>query len=279
MDIDNNCIELPEDLPLFPNRQSFIRDLTGLLQRFNVSLKKTTPEKTPTRTPTRGDSNFDWSTLKTELTLIGGSGRNLNLESCIEADQDSSYFSSPSRGESPTTSLPSKTDILRNNEIVSKVAAIVQRTGVITSISEIEDRNSNTSPDGDMNPETWDPELRKHVEGLVLNSAVRELFLSKMVELLRHYETFVIQPASHSIESWFANREHMQNFDKVGIFSFPSKKKMFIYIVVHIQKVNFVSFIPHSDSGLSWAQCHRADLKQKLIFNTSSAKCNLAGNL
>ena len=49
----------------------------------------------------------------------------------------------------------------------------------------------NTSPDGDLNPETWDPELRKHVEGLVLNSAVRELFLSKMVELLRHYETFV----------------------------------------------------------------------------------------
>ncbi|XP_033629874.1 DENN domain-containing protein 5B-like [Asterias rubens] len=242
VDIDNNCIELPEDLPLFPNRQSFIRDLTGLLQRFNVSLKKTTPEKTPTRTPTRGDSNFDWSTLKTELTLIGGSGRNLNLESCIEADQDSSYFSSPSRGESPTTSLPSKTDILRNNEIVSKVAAIVQRTGVITSISEIEDRNSNTSPDGDMNPETWDPELRKHVEGLVLNSAVRELFLSKMVELLRHYETFVIQPASHSIESWFANREHMQNFDKAAFLSDqPEAYLPFLFPFVETQM--FATFV------------------------------------
>ncbi|XP_022111708.1 DENN domain-containing protein 5A-like [Acanthaster planci] len=243
VDIDNNCIDLPEDLPLFPNRHRVVHDLINLLQRYNVSPRPLS-EKTPTRTPTRGEGSFDWSELKTELTLIGtGSSRNLAVEGSIEADQDSSYFSSPSRGESPTSVAPTKTDILRNNEIVSKVAAIVQRTGVITSISELEDRNSNTtSPDGDTNPETWSPVLRKDVEELSLNSAIRELFLSKLVELLRHYETFVIQPTSHSIESWFANREHMQNFDKASFLSDqPEAYLPFLFPFVETQM--FATFI------------------------------------
>ncbi|KAG7454392.1 hypothetical protein MATL_G00259240 [Megalops atlanticus] len=43
VDIDNHCIELPEDFPQFPNKTEFIQELTEVLQSFGLSPEGATP--------------------------------------------------------------------------------------------------------------------------------------------------------------------------------------------------------------------------------------------
>ena len=208
-------MELPEELPKFPNKPTLIRELNNLLQKH-----KHLPDNSPSRTAastTAGKNkvnDFDWSQVQAEVTLI--TAMNQNLEGSLDGDQDSSYFSSPSRGESPTAGLPSKAEFLRNNEIVSRVAEIAQRTGVISSIADYENDNSNANP-SDLSEE--EQEHREYVSMLSLNCAIREVFLRRLVTLLRNYETFVIQPRVNSLDAWFTNRDQMQNFDKVSPYT------------------------------------------------------------
>ncbi|PIK51773.1 putative DENN domain-containing protein 5A isoform X1 [Apostichopus japonicus] len=110
--------------------------------------------------------------------------------------------------------IPSKLDFLTNNEVVSKVAAIAKRTGVIQSISDINvgpRENETTSPENKSNKE--------YVDDIVFNCAIRETLLSHLVSLLRHYERFVIHPKERNLEAWFTNREHMHNYDKASFLS------------------------------------------------------------
>lgn len=62
--------------------------------------------------------------------------------------------------------------------------------------------------------EVWfqcdEEELKMHQ----LNIHVREVFANRFTQMFADYEVFVIQP-SHDKESWFTNRDQMQNFDKV----------------------------------------------------------------
>lgn len=53
-------------------------------------------------------------------------------------------------------------------------------------------------------------ELKMHQ----LNIHVREVFANRFTQMFADYEVFVIQP-SQDKESWFSNRDQMQNFDKV----------------------------------------------------------------
>ncbi|XP_041929765.1 DENN domain-containing protein 5A isoform X2 [Alosa sapidissima] len=48
VDVDNHCVELPEDLPQFPQRGEFLQELTEALQRFNLP-----PEGSATPIPHR----------------------------------------------------------------------------------------------------------------------------------------------------------------------------------------------------------------------------------
>lgn len=57
-------------------------------------------------------------------------------------------------------------------------------------------------------------ELKMHQ----VNIHVREVFANRFTQMFADYEVFVIQP-SHDKESWFTNRDQMQNFDKVKFWS------------------------------------------------------------
>lgn len=50
-----------------------------------------------------------------------------------------------------------------------------------------------------------------------LNIQIREIFANRFTQMFADYEVFVIQP-SQDKESWFTNREQMQNFDKVSFW-------------------------------------------------------------
>lgn len=59
-----------------------------------------------------------------------------------------------------------------------------------------------------------------------LNIQVREVFANRFTQMFADYEVFVIQP-SQDKESWFSNRDQMQNFDKVILifqFQFSDSK-------------------------------------------------------
>lgn len=56
-------------------------------------------------------------------------------------------------------------------------------------------------------------ELKMHQ----VNIHVREVFANRFTQMFADYEVFVIQP-SHDKESWFTNRDQMQNFDKVNFY-------------------------------------------------------------
>uniref|UniRef100_A0AAZ3PQZ5 DENN/MADD domain containing 5A n=1 Tax=Oncorhynchus tshawytscha TaxID=74940 RepID=A0AAZ3PQZ5_ONCTS len=177
VDIDNHFIELPEDLPLFPNKLEFIQEISEVLLAFGVS-----PEGNPLHSQGqakhRGFRSTDMVTDR----------RNGNLAS------------------SPLNSY-----LLRENETIARLQALVKRTGVsLEKLDVREDASSNK----DLKVQCDEEELKMHQ----LNIQVREVFANRFTQMFADYEVFVIQP-SQDKESWFSNRDQMQNFDKASFLS------------------------------------------------------------
>uniref|UniRef100_A0A8C7DPM6 DENN domain containing 5A n=1 Tax=Oncorhynchus kisutch TaxID=8019 RepID=A0A8C7DPM6_ONCKI len=172
VDIDNHFIELPEDLPLFPNKLEFIQEISEVLLAFGVS-----PEGNPLHS--QGQAKH-WGFRSTDLVT---DRRNGNLAS------------------SPLNSY-----LLRENETIARLQALVKRTGV----SLEKDASSNK----DLKVQCDEEELKMHQ----LNIQVREVFANRFTQMFADYEVFVIQP-NQDKESWFSNRDQMQNFDKASFLS------------------------------------------------------------
>ncbi|XP_046897252.1 DENN domain-containing protein 5A isoform X1 [Hypomesus transpacificus] len=177
VDIDNHFIELPEDLPQFPNKLEFIQEISEVLMNFGVS-----PEGSLRRSEapakTRGFRSVDVVSDKRNGNLAG----------------------------SPLNSY-----LLRENETIARLQALVKRTGVsLEKLDVKDDASGNKDPRAQCDEE----ELRMHQ----LNIQVREVFSNRFTQMFADYEVFVIQP-SQDKESWFTNREQMQNFDKASFLS------------------------------------------------------------
>lgn len=96
MDIDNHFIELPEDLPQFPNKLEFVQEISEVLMAFGVS-----PEG--------------------NMHLSEGPGK---LKGFRAADMASDKRNGNLAG-SPLNSY-----LLRENETIARLQALVKRTGV-----------------------------------------------------------------------------------------------------------------------------------------------------
>ena len=72
------------------------------------------------------------------------------------------------------------------------------------------DVREDASSNKDLKVQCDEEELKMHQ----LNIQVREVFANRFTQMFADYEVFVIQP-SQDKESWFSNRDQMQNFDKV----------------------------------------------------------------
>uniref|UniRef100_A0A8D3DER6 DENN domain containing 5A n=1 Tax=Scophthalmus maximus TaxID=52904 RepID=A0A8D3DER6_SCOMX len=171
VDIDNHFIELPEELPQFPNKLEFIQEISEVLMSFGVS-----PEgnihSSDGQAKYRGFRSVDMVSDK----------RNGNLAS------------------------PLNSYLLRENETIARLQALVKRTGV----SLEKDASSNK----DIRAQCDEEELKMHQ----LNIHVREVFANRFTQMFADYEVFVIQP-NQDKESWFTNRDQMQNFDKASFLS------------------------------------------------------------
>uniref|UniRef100_A0AAX7SMJ5 DENN/MADD domain containing 5A n=1 Tax=Astatotilapia calliptera TaxID=8154 RepID=A0AAX7SMJ5_ASTCA len=213
VDIDNHFIELPEELPQFPNKLEFIQEISEVLMSFGVS-----PEgniySSDSQAKYRGFRAADMVSDK----------RNGNLAS------------------------PLNSYLLRENETIARLQALVKRTGV--SLDKVrEDASSNK----DGRVQCDEEELKMHQ----LNIQVREVFANRFTQMFADYEVFVIQP-SHDKESWFTNRDQMQNFDKASFLS-DQPEPYLPFLSRFLETQMFASFI---DSKIL---CHDDEEKEHTL--------------
>uniref|UniRef100_A0A8C5FI08 DENN domain containing 5A n=1 Tax=Gadus morhua TaxID=8049 RepID=A0A8C5FI08_GADMO len=183
VDIDNHFIELPEDLPQFPNKLEFIQEISEVLVSFDMA-----PEGNLLRT-SAAQAKF----------LVGGGG-GFRAPDMFPDNRNANLASSPLNSY-----------LLRENETIARLQALVKRTGLsLEKVRIMEDSSSNK----DSRVQCDREELLMHQ----INIQVREVFANRFTQMFADYEVFVIQP-SQDKESWFTNRDQMQNFDKASFLS------------------------------------------------------------
>uniref|UniRef100_A0A668AJG8 DENN domain containing 5A n=1 Tax=Myripristis murdjan TaxID=586833 RepID=A0A668AJG8_9TELE len=213
VDIDNHFIELPEDLPQFPNKLEFIQEISEVLMSFGVS-----PEgylhSSDSQAKYRGFRSVD----------VASDKRNGNLAS------------------------PLNSYLLRENETIARLQALVKRTGV-----RMDELAANQRSNKDVRVQCDEEELRMHQ----LNIQVREVFANRFTQMFADYEVFVIQP-SQDKESWFSNRDQMQNFDKASFLS-DQPEPYLPFLSRFLETQMFASFI---DSKIL---CHDDEEKEHTL--------------
>ncbi|XP_049778730.1 DENN domain-containing protein 5B [Schistocerca cancellata] len=188
VDIDQRKVQLPEELPSFPQRQEFIVELVEVLKQFRVSA----------------------GTL--DLANVSGGQGDIMTSSCILPSQSQiqprrkhSWSHDSDSGVSDGSHSSSGSP---QSDALQRIVAIVRSKGV--GVDDIVDGNLNNDcrdPDYELN------EHQQYVEDLRFNNAVREIFLNRFVNIFSAYEHFVIPP-NQDKEQWLSDRDSMQNFDK-----------------------------------------------------------------
>uniref|UniRef100_A0A6Q2YSL7 DENN domain containing 5B n=1 Tax=Esox lucius TaxID=8010 RepID=A0A6Q2YSL7_ESOLU len=193
VDIDNHCIELPEDFPQFPNKPEFIQELNEVLLRFGIYPVEGTPlTSTPAFTTTNtGSISTRKHGLKSQQALreLEDDGRNGNLE-----------------GEQLAM-----LELLQGNATLEKLQALTKRTGVHVEAL----RGIGGGGEGLGGRTGFEEEELRNAK---LNVQLREVFACRFTTMFADYEAFVIQSAP-DLESWLTNREQMHNFDKASFLS------------------------------------------------------------
>uniref|UniRef100_A0A670JF51 DENN domain containing 5B n=1 Tax=Podarcis muralis TaxID=64176 RepID=A0A670JF51_PODMU len=179
VDIDNHFIELPEELPQFPNKPDFIQEISEVLLQFGIPLEGT----------------LHCSESATKF-------KNLVLNDLANDKKN---------GNVPSNTI-NMYELLKGNETIARLHALAKRTGVTVDKMSIniplEEKERNVKL------QCEDGELRDYK----LNVQLREVFANRFTQMFSDYDAFVIQ-AAQDRESWLTNREQMQNFDKASFLS------------------------------------------------------------
>ncbi|KAG8507233.1 DENN domain-containing protein 5A [Galemys pyrenaicus] len=224
VDIDNHFIELPEDLPQFPNKLEFVQEVSEILMAFGI--------------PPEGNLHCSESASKL---------KRLRASELVSDKRNGNIAGSPLHSY----------ELLKENETIARLQALVKRTGLEVR----EDPSSNK----DLKVQCDEEELRIYQ----LNIQIREVFANRFTQMFADYEVFVIQP-SQDKESWFTNREQMQNFDKASFLS-DQPEPYLPFLSRFLETQMFASFIDNK------IMCHDDDDKDPVlrVFDTRVDKIRL----
>lgn len=187
MDIDNHCLELPEDFPQFPNKAEFIQELSELLLSYSLPLEGGATSPPLASAQTHGTE---------ALRDLVDDGKNGNLPSDVA-------------------------DMLQGNTTLERLQALSKRTGV--KVARLEELVAGQKALGEENVVVLRTGIEEEeLRNAKLNVQLREVFAARFVAMFADYEAFVIQN-SPDLESWLSNREQMHNFDKVTTEYSPSQ--------------------------------------------------------
>ncbi|XP_062833661.1 DENN domain-containing protein 5A isoform X1 [Anolis carolinensis] len=217
VDIDNHYVELPEDLPQFPNKLEFIQEVSEVLMGFGIS-----PE-----------GNLHCSEIASKMK---------SLRTC-------DIVSDKRNGNIGGTTLNSY-ELLKENETIARLQALVKRTGV--SLEKVEVREE-IGVKKNLKVQCDEEEFKVYQ----LNIQIREVFANRFTQMFADYEVFVIQP-SQDKESWFTNREQMQNFDKASFLS-DQPEPYLPFLSRFLETQMFASFIDNK------IMCHDDDDKDPVL--------------
>ncbi|MCJ8736243.1 hypothetical protein PDJAM_G00256780 [Pangasius djambal] len=185
VDIDNHCLELPEDFPQFPNKAEFIQELSELLLSYGLPLEGGASSPPPTSTQTR-------VTGPEALRDLVDDGKNGNLPLDV-------------------------VDLLQGNPTLERLQALAKRTGV--KVARLEQLVAGQKGLGEENMGVLKTGIEEdELRNAKLSVQLREVFAARFVAMFADYEAFVIQN-SPDLESWLSNREQMHNFDKASFLS------------------------------------------------------------
>lgn len=217
VDVDNHFIELPEDLPQFPNKLEFVQEVSEILMAFGI--------------PPEGNLHCSESASKL---------KRIRASELVSDKRNGNIAGSPLHSY----------ELLKENETIARLQALVKRTGVSLEKLEVrEDPSSNK----DLKVQCDEEELRIYQ----LNIQIREVFANRFTQMFADYEVFVIQP-SQDKESWFTNREQMQNFDKASFLS-DQPEPYLPFLSRFLETQMFASFIDNK------IMCHDDDDKDPVL--------------
>uniref|UniRef100_A0A8C6V702 DENN domain containing 5A n=1 Tax=Naja naja TaxID=35670 RepID=A0A8C6V702_NAJNA len=213
VDIDNHYVELPEDLPQFPNKLEFIQEVSEVLMAFGI--------------PPEGNLHCNESASKMMKSL----------RTCdIVSDKRNGNLGGPTMNTY---------ELLKENETLARLQALVKRTGV--SLEKMSSKK-------ELKMQCDEEELKIYQ----LNIQIREVFANRFTQMFADYEVFVIQP-SQDKESWFTNREQMQNFDKVSILLSDQPEPYLPFLSRFLETQMFASFIDNK------IMCHDGEDKDPIL--------------
>uniref|UniRef100_A0A8C1Y069 DENN/MADD domain containing 5B n=1 Tax=Cyprinus carpio TaxID=7962 RepID=A0A8C1Y069_CYPCA len=192
VDIDNHCIELPEEFPQFPNKTEFIQELSEVLLSFGLSPEggNTSPDPAV---------SMQTSTLEKEL-------KNTSLRELVDDRRNGNLG-----GEALDV-----LELLQGNPTLERLQALAKRTGV--KVARLEALVAGQKAVGEESVGGRSPAEEEELRNAKLNVQLREVFAARFATMFADYESFVIQN-SPDLESWLTNREQMHNFDKASFLS------------------------------------------------------------
>ncbi|XP_060588449.1 DENN domain-containing protein 5B-like isoform X3 [Ruditapes philippinarum] len=194
VDIDNNSVQVPEDLPSFPFEQELKEELYQAIVSSKERMLKETFIDSVISSPKR-------KPLSNKFTSVAS-------EPVLKKAQSSPGLE--------------KMEILQQSEAWSKISAIAKKTGVWNKDFQNYDSEQTTKIAKEETTKEKFQDLAsmpsRELEELKFNNSIREIFLNRFVQMFCWYEEFVILN-SQDMDSWLSNRESMQNFDKASFLS------------------------------------------------------------
>ncbi|XP_077530109.1 DENN domain containing pinstripe isoform X2 [Haemaphysalis longicornis] len=252
VDIDGCSVQVPEDLPSFPNKHELLAELQELLTRFGIRTPGGTPSLVAGSSP-----NVGCATL----------GRNLNdrpfqrrKHSWSMESGDSGVSSTNSSARSSYTSLGTPPPLLQHSEAFQRITAVAKRAGVINSLEDLRHPRCQDNSEGKVSllrqqhqqhhhhhhqqtpPSASSADRHPQLEELRFNNAVREVFFNRFLHMFRSYDHFVIQPNQKDMEQWLSSRDTVHNFDKTTFLSDQPEPHL-PFLSRFIETQMFASFI------------------------------------
>ncbi|XP_075727111.1 DENN domain containing pinstripe isoform X2 [Rhipicephalus microplus] len=243
VDIDGCSVQVPEDLPSFPNKQELVAELQELLTQFGV------------RTP-GGSSSLITSSVP-NVAASATLGRSLNdrpfprrKHSWSLESGDSGVSSTGSSARSSFTSLGTPSPLLQHSEAFQRITAVAKRAGVMNSLEDLRRPRCQDNSEGKLSllrqpqqhASAAAADRHPQLEELRLNNAVREIFFNRFLHMFRSYDHFVIQPNQKDMEQWLASRDTVHNFDKTTFLSDQPEPHL-PFLSRFIETQMFASFI------------------------------------
>ncbi|VDM42802.1 unnamed protein product [Toxocara canis] len=234
LDIDTGELDMPEDVPMLPDRTEFAREVASVLIRFEDRLLEREEELVKKRDGgvVARRRKEEWSSKRMSRSFDDEAISGILSD---ERASPSSGGGSSSLSRAELAPLPLD-DVLKQSEVLARVAAIVRRAGVDVKMENIEkELQSNDSY-------TNSPVCRRYFKEMKVNNAIREVFLNRFCWLLYSYEHFVIGSVCSDKETFFANRDSVANFDKAAFLSDQPDSNL-PFLAAFLETQMFTSFI------------------------------------